>query len=86
MVKTRYKLQQRDAKGRFLSFDGTRPGRKQYTKAEIEELVKNNGQYTAKQIQEAVKNAFLAGLNDQGGMYAPSRKLSIYLVKNGFKI
>jgi hypothetical protein len=85
MVKTRYKLQKRDEKGRFLSFDGTRPGRMLYTKAEIESLIKNNGQYTDKQMQEAVKNAFLAGLNDQGHWYAPAKKLELYLKKMGLK-
>jgi len=58
-----YKKQPRDLKGHFQTYDGST--RPRY--------------YTEKKIHELIKAAFMAGLNNQSGLFSPAKKIEMYL-------
>ena len=62
-----FKLQPRNDKGRFLTYQGsTKPH--YYTEAEIKSII---------------KSAYMAGLNNQSGLFSHARKIEIYLKSIG---
>jgi len=68
----------RDEKGRFL------PGNQLRFKAYKKQADVDEGEYK-KRVLEAYKEGFIAGLNAQGGVLLPSRKLQIFLSQKGYK-
>jgi len=92
-----WKKQERDAKGRWLTYEGADPVK--YSQSQVDALIKKavaeaitttasmlgipqSAGMSNQQLVEVASAAFIAGLNDKGSrFFAPSRKLEMYLSK-----
>jgi hypothetical protein len=89
--KSVWKKQERDAKGHFQSYDGcdsltiTKSQYQTDIKSAFEKGKAESGEHThAYDIKQMVREAYIAGLNSQGGILTPTRKVEMYLWQKGF--
>ena len=72
-----YLKQDRDAKGHFGGINGVVKPKKLYTQADMDLAIE------LADTRNAVREAYMAGLNSQGGILTPARKVEMYLRQAG---